>query len=106
MQRDRLADAGSFDGLLEEATELTRCERFGFTSAREDKALLQHYVSVKPTGALLPPLPQKLVHICRQHDVTILAALRLHHPNDLLRPIDVASLEADDFTGAQSATIG
>jgi hypothetical protein len=60
MQRDRLADAGGFDGLLEETAKLPCCKRLHRSTPREDKTLLQRHVSVKAAAAQLPPLPQKL----------------------------------------------
>src|SRR3954464_15333156 len=53
----------------------------------------------------LPPLPQQIEHLGREHDVAILAALRLLHANDLLRAVDMLDLEPHYLAGAQSAAI-
>src|SRR6516165_2889332 len=50
-------------------------------------------------------LPQQIEHLRREHDVAILAALRLLDANDLLCAVDVLDLEPDYLAGAQPAAI-
>src|ERR1700724_1454327 len=57
-------------------------------------------------GSLLPPLPQQFEHLGREHDVAILATLRLLDANDLLCTIDMLDLEPDHLAGAQAAAVG
>src|SRR5512145_1299283 len=53
----------------------------------------------------LPPLPQQIEHLRREHDVAVLAALRLLHANDLLRAVDMLDLEPHHLAGAQAAAV-
>src|SRR5262245_58343365 len=52
-----------------------------------------------------PPLAQQGEHLGREHDVTVLAALGLLDPNDVLRAIDILDLQSDHLAGAQAGAI-
>src|SRR3981081_920063 len=57
------------------------------------------------TSTRLPPLPQQINHLGRQHDIAIFAALGLLYTNDLLRAVDMLDLQPDHFAGTQAAPI-
>ncbi len=59
------------------------------------------------TPAHLPPLPQQIERLRRQHNIAILAALALLDVNDPLRAVDVLDLEPDYFAAdTKSAAVG
>jgi len=57
------------------------------------------------TSTRLPPLPQQINRLPRQHDIAILAALGLLDTNDLLSAVDMLDLQPDHFAGTQAAPI-
>src|SRR5271155_1915087 len=69
-------------------------------------ALFRRYAGVLLGRARLPPLPQQLEDLRRQHHVPVLAALRLHDTDDHLLAVDVAPSQPHHFAGPQPATIG
>src|ERR1700739_1393395 len=54
----------------------------------------------------LPPLPQQVEDLRRQHHVPVLATLRLHDADDHLLAVDVARSPPHHLAGPQPATIG
>src|SRR5216683_3261267 len=74
-------------------------------SAGEQPTFLHRYSRIVTRGAHLPPLPQQAEHLVRQHHIAVLAPLRLLDANDILCPVDVLDLEADDLARPQSAAI-
>src|SRR4029453_15295376 len=75
------------------------------SDARKQPALLQGYSRIISGWAYLPPLPQQIEHLGRQHHVAVLAALRLLDPNDGLCPVDMLDLQPHHLAGAQAAAI-
>jgi hypothetical protein len=67
--------------------------------------LLYRRLAVITRGPHLPSLPQQIEHLGREHDVAVLAALRLLHADDLLRAVDVLDLEPHHLAGAQPAAV-
>src|ERR1700746_1382071 len=106
MQRDRLAHPRGFSGLLEQSTELTRGHWLMLTAAWKQPALFGRDAVVGRGRSHLPPLPQQLQDLRRQHHVPVLAALRLHDADNLLLAIDVACSQPYHLAGPQPATIG
>ena len=45
------------------------------------------------------------MHLGREHDIAILAALGLLNANDLLRAVDMLNLQPHDLAGTQAAAI-
>src|SRR5436190_6750814 len=73
--------------------------------SRKQPTFLDRRLPVVTRRPHLPPLPQQIEHLGREHDVAILAALRLLHANDLLRAVDMLDLEPHHLASAQSAAI-
>jgi hypothetical protein len=69
-------------------------------------ALFRRDAGVLLGRARLPPLPQQLEDLRRQHHVPVLAALRLHDADDHLLAVDVARPQPHHLAGPQPATIG
>src|SRR6476620_10915989 len=105
MERYALADSGSIGRLMEQAVELAGCHRLTGPLAWKQPALLHGSCGIETPPARLPPLPQQLERVGRQHDIAVLAALGLLDPNDLLRAGDVLDLYPDHLAGAQAAAI-
>src|SRR5207344_2319567 len=105
MERYALADSGSIGRLMEQSVELAGCHRLTGPLAWKQPALLHGSCGIETSPARLPPLPQQLERVGRQHDIAILAALGLLDPNDLLRAVDMLDLQSDHFAGAQAAAI-
>src|SRR5665647_1578947 len=105
MERYALADSGRIGRLMEQAVELAGCHRFTGPLAWKQPALLHRCCGIEPPPARLPPLPQQVERVRRQHDIAVLAALSLLDPNDLLRAVDVLDLQPDHLAGAQAAAI-
>src|SRR5205814_10613662 len=93
MQRHSLPDPGRVGRLMEQAVELAGGHRLTGSAARKQPALLQGYSRIVSGWAYLPPLPQQIKHLGRQHHVAVLAALRLLDPNDGLCPVDMLDLQ-------------
>src|SRR3974390_120189 len=100
MQRNRLAQPRGFGGLLEQSTELTRGQWLMLPAAWKKQAVFGRNAVVIRGRSLLPPLPQQLQELRRQHHVPVLAALRLHNADDLLLAVDVACLQPHHFAGS------
>src|SRR6185437_7553380 len=101
MQRDRLAQPRGFGGLLEQPAELTRGQWLMVTATGKQPALFGRDAVVGRGWPRLPPLPQQLQDLRRQHHVPVLAALRLHNADDLLLAVDVARPQPHHLAGAQ-----
>src|SRR6516164_3554089 len=106
MQRNRLAQPRGFGGLLEQSTELTRGQWLMLTAAWEQQAVFGRNAVVGRGRPRLPPLPQQLQQLRRQHHVPVLAALRLHDADDHLLAVDVTRPQPHHLAGPQPATIG
>src|SRR5215831_10233883 len=106
MQRNRLAQPRGLGGLLEQSAELTRGHWLMLTTTWKQPALFRRKAGVIRAPPRLPPLPQQLQDLRRQHHVPVLAALRLHDADDLLLAVDVARSQPHHLTGPQPATIG
>src|SRR5437764_13094954 len=74
-------------------------------SAGKQPAFWQRYSRVVTRGTHLPPLPQQIEHLVRQHHIAVLAALRLLDADDVLCPVDMLDLEPHDLARPQSAAI-
>ena len=61
--------------------------------------------SVAIGGGADRPLAQQIERLSRQHDVAVLAALRLLDTNDLLCAVDMLDLQPHHLAGTQSAAI-
>src|SRR5271169_4721171 len=105
MQRDPLLDPGPICRLVEKAVELAGRHRSAGLAPRKQPAFLQGCRVRIETSTHLPPLPQQIDRLRRQHDIAILATLGLLDTNDLLRAVDMLDLEPDRFAGAQAAPI-
>src|SRR5450432_3527443 len=105
MERYALADSGRIGRLMEQAVELACCHRLTGPLAWKQPALLHGSCGIETPPARLPPLPQQVERVGRQHDIAVLAALGLLDPNDLLRAVDVLNLQPDHLAGAQAAAI-
>ncbi len=53
----------------------------------------------------LPPLPQQIERLWRQHDVAVFAPLGLHDADDVLRPVDITNPEPDHLARAQTCAV-
>src|SRR5947208_14045622 len=89
---------------MEQAAQLAGGHRLTGLAARKQPAFLKGRRGIVTT-ACLPPLPQQIERLWRQHDIAILAAFGLLDPNDLLRAVDMLDLQPDQFAGAQSAAV-
>src|SRR5437879_12015104 len=105
MERYALADSGRIGRLMEQAVELAGCHRLAGPLAWKQPALLHGSCGIETPPARLPPLPQQVERVGRQHDIAVLAALGLLDPNDLLRAVDVLDLQPDHLAGAQAAAV-
>src|SRR5215467_2307765 len=99
MQRHALGDAGRLDRPVKEAAQMPRCQRTALAAARKDPALTGRNADVVADWPLAPPFAQQYQHLVGQHDVAILAALRLHDADDPLRAVDVTDPEAHHLAG-------
>src|SRR3954468_11530647 len=75
MERYALADSGRIGRLMEQAVELAGCHRLTGPLAWKQPALLHGSCGIETPLARLPPLPQQLERVGRQHDIAVLAAL-------------------------------
>jgi len=76
------------------------------TIAGEKYAIGSANAPVIDGRAFGPPRAQQAQDIHGQHDIAILAPLRLHDADDVLFPVDIADLETDDLARAQTASVG
>src|SRR5882762_2292700 len=104
MQRHALLDPGPIGRLVEQPVELAGGHRHAGLAPRKQPAFLKGCRVCIETSTRLPPLPQQINHLRREHDIAILAALGLLDTNDLLRAVDVLDLQPDHFAGTQAAT--
>src|SRR5262249_39483065 len=81
-------------------------QRTALAAARKDPALTGRNADVVADWPLAPPFAQQYQHLVGQHDVAILAALRLHDADDPLRAVDVTDPEAHHLAGPQAASVG
>src|SRR6266516_7690350 len=105
MERYALADSGRIGRLMEQAVELAGCHRLAGPLAWKQPALLHGSCGIETPPARLPPLPQQVERVGRQHDIAVLAALGLLDPNDLLRAVDMLDLQPDHLAGTQATAI-
>ncbi len=106
MQGHGLGDPGGAGGLMEQAVELAGGDRSPPPAPREQPPLGRRHACVIAPRAKLPPLPQEVEQILRQHDVAVLAPLGLDDADDVLGAVDVADPEPDHLAGTQAAAIG
>src|SRR3974377_326314 len=106
MQRDRLAQLRGVCGLLEQSTELARGHWLMMIAAWKKPAVVGGEAVVGRGRSYLPPLPQQLQHLRRQHHVPVLASLRLHDADNSLLAVDVNRPQPYHLAGPQPATIG
>src|ERR1700747_658280 len=95
-----------FGGLLEQSAELTRGHWLMLTAAWKQPALFGRDAVVGRGWPHLPPLPQQLQDLRRQHHVPVLASLRLHDADNSLFAVDVTCSQPYHLAGPQPATIG
>src|ERR1700674_5904657 len=105
VQRHALLDPGRVGRLMEQAVELAGRHRLAELGAGKQPAFLQWHSGIVTRWARLPPLPQQIERLGRQHDITVLATLGLLDPNDLLSAVDMLDLEPDHLAGTQAAAI-
>src|SRR5271165_7622285 len=106
MKGERLAQPGGFRGLLEQSAELARGHWLMIATAGKQPALFRRNAGVMLGRPRLPPLPQQVEDLGRQHHVSVLAAFRLHDADDHLLTVDVARPQSRHLAGPQPATIG
>ncbi len=90
--------------LVEQATQLAGGHRRAGLTARKQPTFLKGRCGIE-TPAHLPPLPQQIERLRRQHNIAILAALGLLDANDLLRGVDMLDLQPNHFAATQAAAI-
>src|SRR5438105_13525695 len=73
--------------------------------AGKQPTFLQRFSRVVTRGTRLPPLPQQIEQVGREHHIAVLAALRLLDANDVLGAVDMLDLEPSDLARAPSAAI-
>src|SRR5712671_7087990 len=97
VQRHALVDLGHLRRRMAGAVELARGHRLHAIAARKQPTLWP---------CCPPPAAQQCEQACREHDVTVLAALALLHPDDHPPAVDVGDLERDQLGGAQACAVG
>src|SRR6266568_3901002 len=92
MRGDAFADASPMCGIA-------TCNPYGFVGDRLVKAVLAgaRGEKIKPGLAPAPVLAQGFQQGWTQRQITIFAALALHHANDHALAIDVADFEMSEF---------
>src|SRR5437667_6885959 len=105
MERYALADSGRIGRLMEQAVELAGCHRLAGPLAWKQPALLHGSCGIETPPARLPPLPQQVERVGRQHDIAVLAALGPLDPDELPRAVHVPGLSADHLPGPQAAPL-
>src|SRR4029077_5786606 len=123
VQRHALLDPGFIGRLVEQSAQLAGGHRLAQPAARKQPAFLKGRCVIEtPTHlpplpqqidrlrrqhalGILPPLPQQIDRLRRQHDMAILATLGLLNANDPLRAVDMLDLQPDHLAGAQAAAI-
>src|SRR5207245_11616268 len=102
VERYALADSGRIGRLMEQAVELAGCHRLAGPLAWKQPALLHGSCGIETPPARLPPLPQQVERVGRQHDIAVLADLGLVEPHDLLRAVDVLVLQTSLLAGEKA----
>src|SRR3954447_9249402 len=74
-------------------------------TAREEPTFLYRRVPIVTRWPRLPPLPQQIEHLRREHNIAIFATLGLLDPDDLLRAVEVLDLQAHHLARAQAAAV-
>src|SRR5215510_6146739 len=105
MQRHALLDPGRGGRLMEQAAQLAGGHRLAAPGAGEQPTFVHWRSCIVTRWTRLPPLPQQIERLWRQHDIAILAALGLLDANDPLRAVDMLDLQPHHFAGAQAAAI-
>src|SRR5262245_46051078 len=105
MKRERLAQSGGFHGFLEKPAKLACGQWLMTVAAGKQPTLFRLNADVIPSRPRLPPLPQQVEGLGRQHYVPVLVALRLHDADDHLRTVDVACPQPHHLAGPQPAAI-
>src|SRR5271154_1529111 len=95
----------AFAGLWNRAFDLGGGHRSAGSLAGKQPAFLHGRCGILTRRARLPPSAQQIERLGRQHDIAVLAALRLLDPNDLLRAVDMLDLQPDHLAGTQAAAI-
>src|SRR5215469_15932239 len=91
MQGERFTQPRCFRCLLEQPSELACRQRPMFTATGKQPTLFRREAGVIRAGwPRIPPLPQQVEDLRRQHHVPVLEALRLHDADDHLLTVDVA----------------
>src|SRR5215472_7436894 len=103
---ERFTQPRCFRCLLEQPSELACRQRPMFTATGKQPTLFRREASVIRGCPRLPPLPQQVEDLRRQHHVPVLEALRLHDADDHLLTVDVARPQPHHLARPQSATIG
>src|ERR1700737_3169767 len=93
MQRHALLDPGPIGRLAEQPVELAGGHRHAGLAPRKQPAFLKGCCVCIETSTRLPPLPQQINHLRRQHDIAIFAALGLLYTNHLLPAVDMLALQ-------------
>jgi hypothetical protein len=105
VQRYTLPDPGRIRRLVEQPVELAGRHRLAAALAGKQPAFLHGRSGIATRWARLPLLSQQIEHLCREHDVAVLAAFRLLNANDLLCAIDMLDLQPDHLAGTQAAAV-
>src|SRR5262249_51171650 len=105
MQRYALLDPGRLGRLVEQTVQLAGGHWLAAHPAGKQPAFHHRRSGIVARRARFPPLAQQIEHLRRQHDVTVLAALGLFDPNDLLGAVDMLDLQPYHLAGAQAAAI-
>src|SRR4029077_2845282 len=74
-------------------------------AGRENPARLLRPPLIVTSRSHLPPLPQQIERLWRQHDVAVFAPLGLHDADDVLRAVDIANPEPDHLARAQTRAV-
>ena len=98
MKRRRLRSPAAFAASLNSRLN-RRVVRVMLIATGKQPALFRRDAGVLLGRARLPPLPQQLEDLRRQHHVAVLAALRLHDADDHLLAVDVARPQPHRLAG-------
>src|ERR1700738_3068266 len=105
MQRHCLLDAGRVSRLVKQTIELPGRHRLSWLAAREQPALLLRHARIVTSRSHLPPLPQQIERLWRQHEVAVFAPLGLREQNDVRLLADITNPEPDHPPRAQTCTV-
>ena len=93
VQRRTLLDLGNLGGEMEDAVKLPVRQGVDRRSPRKQPTLWSRH---------LPPLPQHVEQVRRQHHIAILVAVTLLNADYHLGAVDIGDLERHHFRGAQA----